>query len=492
MNVGTGFARSRPGIVVLAVLTALLSGSGTAQEPREIPDFEEGADMTSFWRRSRNCGPNSLYVLATAQGYDVSYEKLCDVANAGKDGCSLDDLRRAAKACGIPIRIGKTTAQALEESPEPLILHFDGSQAENKTIGHFVVLVGWEGDKARIMDGTSGVYRVPARERVLRKWSGYVISVPAPWSFAELGWALAGGLLGFAALRLLRRRASSTAPRGGTPATAAAVALIACVVLSGPASAQQSPDDPGSAHAVLDSHLIVVSCPHVPRAEAEDLSSRPDHPGCDRGCVLTRAVVAGPHWRVIEARRGATSLSYYDVRWFDRKLVIRDGRAPYDVYCRDWGLQEWGESAEAFDDDTLDSVGVRAPNTLADLRPAVDPATRWSFVPRGGAVVGARFERSFGDRWLSVVELERAEADRLIRPNLVPGDSVMDWRAGDVEGAHDGYLEYKIDSDHRDMVANYPRREEPLLALERLIAVVGGAVAGMWIAVVGRSRGVAA
>lgn len=134
-----------------------------------------------------DCAAACLASSARALGVQIPARLVRDQLDCGRDGASLADIRRAARAIGLEcagVRYPDRLA-GLCSLPVPSILHWNSS--------HFVVFAGSTRSCVRIMDPAIGMRSVPFA-RAAEDWSGLALSVrkgetPAQWpELTPVGW----------------------------------------------------------------------------------------------------------------------------------------------------------------------------------------------------------------------------------------------------------------------------------------------------------------
>jgi hypothetical protein len=190
-------ARVRAAVVVLlAALPALAGPRPTAATDADPPDFT--------LRARRECGLNSLYVLLRLCGHPVQYERLKAALAIAPNGSSLLQLRDAARVVGARTAIGKGTLEDLTRTRLPVLAHLDVSPFydadRNEPYGHFVVVLGREGDDLRVLDGSFGMITLYPLSKFAARWSGHVLTYEGtaglPWQpWAGVLAVIAGWLL---------------------------------------------------------------------------------------------------------------------------------------------------------------------------------------------------------------------------------------------------------------------------------------------------------
>lgn len=91
-------------------ITFLVSLRAVAENPTSADtQTDYGTALEAYARLAeveRNaCGPEALYLAARAARWDVSLQQVLEATTMVADGCSLKDLYRAARACGLPAQL---------------------------------------------------------------------------------------------------------------------------------------------------------------------------------------------------------------------------------------------------------------------------------------------------------------------------------------------------------------------------------------------------
>jgi rhodanese-related sulfurtransferase len=192
------------------------------------------------------CGIYSVYTALRCLHHDVDFEGLVNDKYIGSPaGSSLVELRKAVEDFGAHAQaVEGLTASSLRMAESPIILHvrqpgFDSPYA------HWVLFLGMEGDKARIVDPPNEVEPLSI-DQVMAMSDGTGLAVaegtPNVWimsaaSWAENGAVLLGAFLAVGAVNILFSRWRKSAS-GGRHGPLAAVALgasrmLALVVVAG-------------------------------------------------------------------------------------------------------------------------------------------------------------------------------------------------------------------------------------------------------------------
>ena len=182
------------GVCLLVVGLAMAvadEASSPAQDPSLRLDFSGGP----------YCGIYSLYAALQLHGITVDFEKLVDKKYVGSyRGSSLAELQRAAGDCGAyAVPMEGLSAASLRAATDPIILHVR-RPGYGHPYGHWIVFLGVEGSRARILDPPNPPQHLPFAE-LLAIWdgSGLVVS-RAPvssWRLRLANWLEYGVISGF-------------------------------------------------------------------------------------------------------------------------------------------------------------------------------------------------------------------------------------------------------------------------------------------------------
>lgn len=193
--------------VLLAAATLTLLGAGP---PPRRPEARREVSGGPY------CGVYCLYAALRTLGIAAPFEGLLDPKYVGSfEGSSAAELKRAASDLGVHAEVMENlSASALRNSPHPVILHVR-RPGLHMPYAHWVLFLGVEGDKARIVDPPNAVQLLPFAE-LLSLWDGVGVVVatepPNTLAIRAGGWAeqgaylaLATALLGVARLAAGRR-----------------------------------------------------------------------------------------------------------------------------------------------------------------------------------------------------------------------------------------------------------------------------------------------
>ena len=170
-------------LLVLGLATAVADeASSPAQDPSLSLDFSGGP----------YCGIYSLYAALQLHGITVDFEKLVNKKYVGSYmGSSLAELQRAAGDCGAyAVPMEGLSAASLRAATEPILLHVR-RPGYGHPFGHWIVFLGVEGSRARILDPPNPPQYLAFAE-LLAIWdgSGLVVSkVPVgTWRLRLASW----------------------------------------------------------------------------------------------------------------------------------------------------------------------------------------------------------------------------------------------------------------------------------------------------------------
>ncbi len=182
---------------ILAAILAILSVAGPAAGPKASSAGEaKAADVPSV-PADNMCGVNSLFMLLRSWGYKISPREIRQVITPGPDGSSMEDLREAAKALGVDVRVFRCDVEDLgRDCVIPAVAYMKPeaglSQAARKYRGHFVLIFRVDPGPQGLVhwyDGTQGFMFNRPKDEFIRWWTGYVLSrQQEAWSSRTLLW----------------------------------------------------------------------------------------------------------------------------------------------------------------------------------------------------------------------------------------------------------------------------------------------------------------
>ena len=103
-----------------------------------------------------DCGPTCLAMVLAGHGRNIPLEEIKKHMKVGKAGIDALTLVTTAKLYGLKGRGVEANIPALRKLPLPAILHWGKL--------HFVVLVGWDKDKAEVFDPGFGPMELELKE----------------------------------------------------------------------------------------------------------------------------------------------------------------------------------------------------------------------------------------------------------------------------------------------------------------------------------------
>lgn len=130
--------------------------------------------MKHFKQRDlTDCGACCLGFVASHHQREASLARIRQLVGTGPSGSTALGLVQAASALGLRAKGVKGQASALASVPFPAIAHclIDGR------LPHYVVLLKWTKDHARIMDPASGQAERWTHDRFMANWTGVLILV---------------------------------------------------------------------------------------------------------------------------------------------------------------------------------------------------------------------------------------------------------------------------------------------------------------------------
>jgi len=150
-----------------AILTLALFGSSRAVADLEPEDRFNGP----------YCGVYCVYGALSALDKPVDFESLLHPRYMGSiEGSSVGELRRAVvDAGGYAVAMSGLSLESLRHTRHPMILHV-ASDGQPNQYDHWVLFLGMDGDKARIVDPPSDPDSVPLAD-VLARWDGTALFV---------------------------------------------------------------------------------------------------------------------------------------------------------------------------------------------------------------------------------------------------------------------------------------------------------------------------
>ena len=133
-------------------------------------------------RDATDCGACCLAAVLGHFGSRHSLAEVRRLAGTNHSGTTALGLVEAARGLGLAARAVKGTVDQIPDVPLPAIAHC----VINQRLFHFVVLVAWNGKRAKVMDPAVGRTEQWSRERFQSVWSGVLILL-APGGQFETG-----------------------------------------------------------------------------------------------------------------------------------------------------------------------------------------------------------------------------------------------------------------------------------------------------------------
>src|SRR3954471_1042280 len=131
--------------------------------------------MSRFFRRqirpvqqleAAECGVASLAMILDYHGASIPLDELRELCGTSRDGNSARQLVDTAQSLGLDARGFKLSIEQLKSAKPPLLLHW--------RMNHFVVLEGFRGQRAIIVDPATGRTQVEGDE-LSRCYSGVAL-----------------------------------------------------------------------------------------------------------------------------------------------------------------------------------------------------------------------------------------------------------------------------------------------------------------------------
>ena len=133
-----------------------------------------------------DCGAACLGMIARSYGHKVSMPFIRQEAGTSVSGTTLSGLQRGGEAIGLRVDPVRVSADRLDRTPLPAIMHWEGN--------HWVVLVDVHGSTVKVADPAIGLRRMD-RDEFEKGWTGYAALVTAtpqlaaaPRSHSGLQW----------------------------------------------------------------------------------------------------------------------------------------------------------------------------------------------------------------------------------------------------------------------------------------------------------------
>ena len=182
--------------LVLLATWVVSGGSGAVSPEGDLPPSES--------LNGPYCGIYSLYHALRAVDVPVQFDSLTQERYVGSgNGSSAGELRQAALDHGAEAMVlDGMTVSTLRFATNPLILHVR-EPSHGSAYNHWVLFLGCDGDKARIIDGRNHVSIVTVAE-LLALWDGNGVLITRQsrgWNLAYSDWIdaaliLVAGVLG--------------------------------------------------------------------------------------------------------------------------------------------------------------------------------------------------------------------------------------------------------------------------------------------------------
>ena len=130
----------------------------TAHRQKKVKASKKKEGKVPFIRQAEmaDCGPACLAMMLAGHGKNISLEEIKKHMKVGKAGIDALTLVTTAKLYGLKGRGVEANIPALRKLPLPAILHWGKL--------HFVVLVGWDKDKAEVFDPGFGPMELELKE----------------------------------------------------------------------------------------------------------------------------------------------------------------------------------------------------------------------------------------------------------------------------------------------------------------------------------------
>ena len=130
----------------------------TANRQKKVKASKKKEGKVPFIRQAEmaDCGPACLAMVLAGHGKNVALEEIKKYIRVGQAGIDALTLLETAKVYGLQGRGVEANIPALRKLPLPAILHWGRL--------HFVVLVGWNKNRAEIFDPGFGPMRVEMKD----------------------------------------------------------------------------------------------------------------------------------------------------------------------------------------------------------------------------------------------------------------------------------------------------------------------------------------
>lgn len=264
--------------MIAMTMVALLWGGGDGvREKRPIDGFIPTA-RARF--EAGYCGIYSVYAAARACGVEKPFTLLTNSKYVGSTlGSSATELVAAAQALDLEATLlVDLTATGLEALESPAILHVR-LPGVNMPYSHWVVYLGTQAGKARILDPADGERLLPFAE-LLSHWNGVAVLVnkpdgpTSPWfSVVLFDWCFWVGIVGGTLFIFTRLHPG----KGGIGSSLLILSLtVVTAVLVQSTVMPLGFTRNGSAVGAVKAHSIPVALPEIDLEEVRKLQSQPD------------------------------------------------------------------------------------------------------------------------------------------------------------------------------------------------------------------------
>lgn len=182
-------------LIILCLQMANVQADIPAQTSSEVRKIIRATQNSPY------CGVYCMYACLKMFNKDVELADLLEPRYVGSpSGSTQKELIRLAHDHGVNAKAMEgLTLEALRHSSIPIILHVKDHR-RGKKYRHWVLYLGMENGKARILDPTSGVALAPM-SRLLARWGGMGILISEhPQSSLSSTWVVWRNLLGVSLL----------------------------------------------------------------------------------------------------------------------------------------------------------------------------------------------------------------------------------------------------------------------------------------------------
>lgn len=183
---------------------AVFSGLNRAQDL-------QGSEADATWRDLDHGGFNALYFLLRIYGTTRTYDECLKDLGDSPLPQSLADIVSAASRLSMQLQALFVTPEQLASARLPLLTHVAG---DDVTAGYFCVLLQVQKERIVYLDGPSGTICSVEKEPFLRRWSGAILVPKTRHAWIDSGQFIVGGILGFSAIYVIRKRFSNISVRG--------------------------------------------------------------------------------------------------------------------------------------------------------------------------------------------------------------------------------------------------------------------------------------